>query len=402
MAYARIGYAYAVTWGLADKAKPYLEKAFRLADRLTEKDRLYITGWYQIANLDYAGAISSFQEIRTKYPLEIEAYVTLAHLLQGEERLEEAAEVARQALLIDAGAKKLYNELGGLYLMVGRHDEAIAMFRHYVELAPKEPNAHDSLGLGYQWTGHYAEAIQEYERALALNPKFEVAVIHLGNVYFQQGRYRESIAQYNRYVQAAASDMERARGYHSIALVQLKKGDLDEAEAMAKKAFGYDKLWIGVSIDIALERGDVARAQRLLEQTSQWPYTERGARPNMRGMIYLRGRLKLKSGHAAEAVEDFKEALGQRPLIWDIDSLEDCLANAYLELGRFEEAVSEYERILRLNPNYPLAHYHLAQAYERTGNVDRARDEYSRFLQIWETADTDLQEVLTARAKLNL
>ena len=47
---------------------------------------------------------------------------------------------------------------------------------------------------------------------------------------------------------------------------------------------------------------------------------------------------------------------------WQMESYEDCLANAYLELGRLDEAISEYERILRLNPNYPPVNYHLGQA----------------------------------------
>jgi tetratricopeptide (TPR) repeat protein len=52
----------------------------------------------------------------------------------------------------------------------------------------------------------------------------------------------------------------------------------------------------------------------------------------------------------------------RRPQFWNIDAYEDCLANAYLELGHFDEAIAEYGRILKLNPNYPLVHYHLAQA----------------------------------------
>jgi hypothetical protein len=30
----------------------------------------------------------------------------------------------------------------------------------------------------------------------------------------------------------------------------------------------------------------------------------------------------------------------------------------------FDEAIAEYERVLRINPRYPLAHYRLALAYE--------------------------------------
>ena len=85
-----------------------------------------------------------------------------------------------------------------------------------------------------------------------------------------------------------------------------------------------------------------------------------------------------------------------------IDPLEDCLAQAFLETGYIDEAICEYERILRLNPNYPLAQYNLAQAYERKGQKDQARAAYERFLQTWKDADADadLPEVITAHQRL--
>jgi len=88
--------------------------------------------------------------------------------------------------------------------------------------------------------------------------------------------------------------------------------------------------------------------------------------------------------------------LHQAP-IWSIDAYEDCLGNAYLELGRFDEAIAEYERILKLNPNYPLAQYHLAQAYERKGQNEEARRHYESFLEVWKDADADIPEVVAAK-----
>jgi len=55
---------------------------------------------------------------------------------------------------------------------------------------------------------------------------------------------------------------------------------------------------------------------------------------------------------------------------------------------------------LKLNPNYPLVHYHLAQAYERKGQQDQARAEYERFLQDWKDADADIPEVVHASRAL--
>jgi tetratricopeptide (TPR) repeat protein len=101
-----------------------------------------------------------------------------------------------------------------------------------------------------------------------------------------------------------------------------------------------------------------------------------------------------------EGLEIFKEALRYQPPFWSLHPIEDCLANAYLELGRLDEAIAEYERILQVNPNYPLAHFHLAQAFERKGQKEQARVAYERFLQVWKDADADVPEVISARKAL--
>jgi tetratricopeptide (TPR) repeat protein len=398
MAHARIGYVY-INWGKPDKARPHLEKAFQISDRLTEKDRLLITAWYEIANLDYSGAIITFRKIIAQYPFEVEAYWRLSHLLQGENRLDESVDVAKQGLAIDPEAKDLYNLLGGIYAILSRHDESIRMHQRYVELAREEPNAHDSLGLSYQCAGRYDEAMQEYNRALALKPDFEIALIHLANVHFQMGHYQTAIDHYKRYIAIAPSDEERGRGQASIFYVYLKKGNRYRAEQEAKKAALLTPAVTWAALLFALEQGDLARAERLKEQyLARWSHqTERGARVNRRGYYQLRGYFALKSGHAAEALEEFKAALRNRPPIWNLDWFDDCLANAYLELGQLDEAIAEYERILSLNPNFALAHYHLAQAYERKGEREQARSHYERFLQIWNQADPDLPEVIAAR-----
>lgn len=401
MAYARIGYVYAVTWAFAEKARPYLEKAFKLSARLTEKDRLYITAWYSTANLDYPAAIEAFKQIIAQYPLEVEAYLKLGNALSGEERCEEAVDVLNRGLVIDAEAKDLYNRLGLVYLELGRHDEAIAAHQRYLQLAPNEPNAHDSLGLSFQAFGQYDEAIAEYNRALALNRAFDVAIIHLGNLYFQQGRYREAISQFRRYAQVAPSELEKSRGYGGMSEVYLRSADFGRAEEAANKEMRSEKLHSWQSLVIALQRGEAAKAKKLEEQLfADWPYTNRGARLSHRLKYYYRGYLELKSGRAADAIENFREALKHRPPYWNYDIFEDCLANAYLELGQLDEAIAEYERVLSINPNYPFAHYHLGQAYEQKGDQERARAEYERFLQVWKDADSDIPEVITAKKQL--
>ena len=401
MAHARIGYVYAVRWGQGEKAKPHLEKALALADRLSEKDKLFITAWQATAAPDPARAIEVYRELIARYPMETEAYQRLNWTLQAQNRYEEALTVIRQGLLTDPDWKDLHNALGTVWMRLGRNEEALAAFQRYTQLAPNDPNAWDSLGLFHQWIGQYAEAEAAYNRALALNPESGVAIIHLGHLRFQQGRYRAAIEQYRRFIQIARDDGGRARGFTFLAWLYWKRGDLAQSAATAKDEVKYNPASVWSSLALALERRDQAAVAKFSEAVfapaTFESYKERGM---LRLWEYQRGYVALRQRRAEEALQHFRAALQHRALEWNIDSFEDSLANAYLELGRTDEAIAEYGRILQINPNYPLAHYRLGQAYERIGERERAREAYRRFLQIWKDADADIPQVINAKAWL--
>lgn len=402
LAHARIGYVYAVRMGQGEKAKPYLEKALAFGDRLSEKDKLFIAAWQANAAHDGARASEVYQELAARYPLETEVYQRLSWLLQSQNRYEEALTVTRQGLLTDPEGKDLYNALGTVCLRLGRNEEALAAFQRYLQLAPTDPNAWDSLALFHQWIGQYAEAEAAYNRALALNPESGVAILHLGHLRFQQGRYRAASEQYRRFIEIARDDNARARGCEFLAWVALQQGNAASAAAAAKEEVRYKPASLWNSLVLALQRRDQAAVTKLSETfftpASYKLYKENG---QLRIGEYQRGYVALRQGRAAEALQHFRAALQQRAVEWHIDSFESCLADAYLELGRADEAIAEYERILKINPNYPLAHYRLGQAYERKGDSTQARAAYQRFLQVWREADADLPEVLDAKACLS-
>lgn len=401
MAYARIGYAYSVTDFLPDKGRPFLKKAIQLSDHLTAKDRLSVMAWDAIARREYSEAIQMLEQIVDRYPLETEAYTRLARLLYSEERPEETIAVVRRGLAVDPDYGDLYNVLGVCFLGLGRYDEAIAAHQRYVQLAPNEPNAHDSLGMSFQQSGKYDRAMAEYSAALSLDPEFEPAIIHLGDVYFQQGRYREAVAQYQRYVQVTGSDTAKAIGYGSIGKVYASERDYSRAEQAARHELKLEKGAVWNSLLIAMERGEAANAAAFKESlVRNVPYPGRGSRSELRSYDYYLGVLALRDKQPEQAIAHFKQVLHHLPPSSGIDLYEDCLANAYLELSRLDEAISEYQRILRSNPHYPLAQYHLAQAYERKGKLHEARSAYEQFLQNWKSADPGVPEVRQAKREL--
>ncbi len=404
MAYARIGYAYSVTDFVPEKGRPFLAEAIQLSDHLAPKERLFVTAWDAIARQDYSAAIRTLEQIVDQYPLETEAYTRLARLLYGEERPQETIEVLKRGLAVDPEFGDLYNVLGVCYLGLGRYDEAIAAHQRYVQLAPGEPNAHDSLGMSFQQAGRYENAAAEYSAALALDPEFEPAIIHFGDVYFQQGRYRDALRQYQRYILVTGADAARAVGYSSLARVYWRQRDFARAEQAARNETRYAKGAVWSELLLALERGETARAAslkgRFLKYFQNVEYPGRGSRDERRSYEYYLGSIALHEKQSGQAIAHFQAALHHLPPSSGLDLYEDCLANAYLELSRLDEAISEYQRILRLNPNYPLAQYHLAQAYRQKGATERARVAYAEFLQGWKDADADAPEVVDARNAL--
>jgi tetratricopeptide (TPR) repeat protein len=355
-----------------------------------------VEAWNALVQFDYSSAIDSFAQLIRAYPTEVEPYWRLALLLAGERRDDESLNVFNRGLAIDPESGDLWNRLGGLYDGMGRSADAIAARQKYVALRPNEANAHDSLGLSYQAGGRYDDAIASYRRALELSPNFDVAWIHLGHANAQAGRYGAAEEAYRRYIQVAASEQQIARGYESLALLARQQGRTQQAVDLLRQ---HVKAPFVFSAFVRLDAGEPL--DTLLDEfLPPPPVPNRGARPSQRPWLSLQAMVALKRGETAKAIELAQAALRERPLLADADSMEDCLANTYLALGRHDDAITEYERILRRNPQYPLAHYRLGLAYEAKRDRDRARTSFQKFLSVWAGADRDAPEVMNAQARL--
>ena len=87
-------------------------------------------------------------------------------------------------------------------------------------------------------------------------------------------------------------------------------------------------------------------------RAGRWTFSNRGLFGNRGRRVserldgFNRGYVALREGQPARALAHFEAALVAGPLDWSQFSYEDALANAYLELGRLDDAIAEYRRIL--------------------------------------------------------
>lgn len=398
MAYARIGYAYAVMDFEPESANRYLKRAAELSSSLPVLSRLYIDAWSAIARADYNTAIAVLQQITKQYPNQIEAYSQLSRVLRGQERLAEASALLSDAIQQNPEGKDLYNNYGLILFAMGRSMEALNAYKRYVDLDPQNPNAHDSLGMAYQQTGLYSLALSEFNEALKLDPEFEPSIVHLGDAYYQLGQNQDAVREYVRYIHITGNSRAKAIGYGDLAIVYSAMNRDAEARSAAADELRYNNSSVWNSLVFALADHRADRVGALKERLfSSMPNPERGSPPDLRMAFFYRGYFALKTGDSAGAISYFKSALEHLPPSSGIDSHEDCLANAYLELGMYSEAIEEYQRILKLNAHYPAAYFHLGQAYRGLHNTYAAKDAFQHFLSSIPSADRDSPQVREAQ-----
>src|SRR5205807_1077342 len=66
--------------------------------------------------------------------------------------------------------------------------------------------------------------------------------------------------------------------------------------------------------------------------------------------------------------------------------------NLTADQGKFAEAIPEYQRALELDNDLADAHYRLAQAYVRTGQKDKAQEQFTVYQQLRERHLADLDK----------
>lgn len=399
MAHGRLGFTYAFILGGATQAQKHLETALVFEKRLTDFDRQLLQAWYAVARMDFGSAISLYQEVVRQRPEDAEGHARLSKLLAGEERFEEALVSLRSGLAIAPRSREMLNELCLVLSDLRRHDEAISTCRQLVDVDPRLANSHDSLGMVLDAAGDAAGALAAYDRAIELDPSFEVAVIHRGNLFYRQGQFARAIRDFERYLTIAPA-LHHSRGNEVLALTWWRLGDrqrADEYLAAAQRLSPHQDVTAIAMLIASASRDEVIKLAGGL------PYQAlptRGFRMSPRIEAARQGRYALAAGRGDEALRWFRQALSHRPVTWNVEWYDDCVADALLQLGRVDEAITEYQRVLRERPGLALTHYHVAQAYDRKGDTRSARRHYARFLESWRDADANGLEVTAARQRL--
>lgn len=313
-----------------------------------------------------------------------------------------------------------------------RYADAVQALEKLRQADPKVAEVHAQLGLAYYQQGAFAQAIGPLREALRLKPTLPRLDILLAMSLSEVGQFTEALPGLEKgYRQAADAPVQRMAGLQLLraytALAQDEKA-VEVALAMRKRYrddpevlyhcsrlfgnFAYLTLrdlaevapespWRRQAAGEAFEsQGQYDRAiaeyRRVLEANPQRagihyrigrsllglsaqpeaPATaasdamrefarELELDPTNANAAYELGELQRKAEDFGKARQSFETALKYAP---GFEDAEIGLGRVLLAEGKAQPAVEHLRKATTLNPNSPVAYFHLAQAYRAAGN----------------------------------
>ena len=392
MAYARI----AVFHGNRDEmeeAQPYAQKAFDLRDRVSERERLYISEkYYNYVLGDVDKAMEVLQTWTRLYPNDFIPHNNLALRYQEQGRYEEALKEALEAVRLSPNNTAARDNLIGTFAALGRFDEAAEALEQLRKLYPDGQTVHfNDYHFAFVRGDH---AVMERESQWARGKPVEPDFLAMeGSAAAALGKLKKAEELRQRAVEAFKSQNRNdnaAQILLGLAFRQAALGKCSEAKANAATALGLHKgkVTINGAASLFADCGDATRALGLLAESLKL-YPNDTVTVNMFAPV-IRAQVERSRGNPTEALQ-LLESVRRYDLGLIVGHYNNYLrGSAYLDLKRGPEAAAEFQKIIDhrgvdpMSELRPLAHVGLARAAAISGDMAKSSNCLSELLRVVE------------------
>lgn len=294
---------------------------------------------------DIVSSLNYYKNALKTTPGNREVLVKLATIMQTyfPEEIDATIDYYNQLLEFGIDNGKIYYELGHLYLRRNDKVNSISAFKLALNEEPCNPYYHNSLAYSYVRAELYDDAIEYYQSAIKLNPDagWTSIVCHaLGAIYGEV------------------------------------KGNFEAAEATFQAGLVLDP----TNYDLLLSLGDLFMAQGDLDKAIR-TYCD-GITMNPDNFIaYAKAGLALwEKDYVEEALVSLHKAVDLNP---EFEVAHNNLGVVYLDgIGDAKESITHFVSAINLNPNYTLAYFNTARAYQAMGEKTNAAEYYQMALDL--------------------
>ncbi|KRP09811.1 MAG: hypothetical protein ABR95_10665 [Sphingobacteriales bacterium BACL12 MAG-120813-bin55] len=168
--------------------------------------RLFIDACGAKAVGDFEGATILFGEVLKSDPRNVAAMYELGRIYFEFGKLEDAAELLRNAAEGDQQNKYYQATYGNVLLYMARYQEAVAVFEWLTELEPEALDSWIELSFAYERAGKVQESIRVLTEMESLFGPDESILMEQYRMYVRNGRITEAIAVLNRLIDKSPSE----------------------------------------------------------------------------------------------------------------------------------------------------------------------------------------------------
>ena len=380
--------------GRSAEAPAYSRRAFELRDRVSERERFFISWRYYIdAEQAWDKALDLGLSWTKTYPRESFAFNSLGIASAAFGQHEQAITALQEAMRLDPKFAPPRTNLAGSLIALNRYDQANALVREAIDRGGASPGIHRTA-YRLAFLRNDVQALARELEALRTSQAMWASALEARTSAFS-GRMEPAHALYQRAVKVAVGErfpelaaqwsMEDAE-LHAIA------GDCDAARSEISTGLALNR------DNFTLERAarsyalcNTADASQLSDELrTRFPaatLTERIHRPVIAAALAVRQGDFARAVTLLDPVKPYDHAPAAE--FWP----RYLRGEAYLRLQSGPAAAEQFQSILDhrgeapASPLYALAHRGAARAAALTGDKAKARAMYDRFLALWSAAD---------------
>jgi eukaryotic-like serine/threonine-protein kinase len=407
MAHAQLSAVYANT-GQSTLAPAYSQRAFELRDRVSERERFFISWrYYRDAVQAWDKGLELARSWTAAYPREAFAFNSLGAALIRFGDFDASVEPFRQAIRLDPRFVPAYGNLAASLLALNRLTEARAVLQ---DAAAKQLDFPGARRLSYLLAfvqGDSATMARELEASLGVG-ETNAAFGWQADASAFEGKVKRAHDEFARGIQ-----MSRQGNFTEVA-AQLTMEDA-EVHAIAGQC-GDARTEVTAGLALSRDNGTLEHASRALalcgaereamelssELARRFPdatFTMRIAIPLTAAVVALERGNAERAIELLEPVRRFDHAPSAE--FWPAY----LRGQAYLQLKNGQAAAAEFQNVIAHRGEvpawmlYPLAHLGLARAAMLSHDTATARQSYEQFLVLWKSADAGLRAVSEARSE---
>ncbi|MGD9825578.1 tetratricopeptide repeat protein [Desulfobacter sp.] len=230
-------------------------------------------------------------------------------------------------------------------------------------------------GLKFHKKGDFPKAGRYYKQAIQMDPGNASAYHFLGILANQADKPELAVSLIK---QAVSLSPELAPAHYNLGAALAKLGRKDEAITSYERALSLIPDDVQISYNLGhpyLDHQEKIPSPKKDEKQPPGRPGE-GHPPNdqIQGLIRL-----YQAGNMAQVEQNCKEMLKKFP---DSFILFNLLGAAVQALGRVEEAITAFDRMLGLNPNFAEGFYNRGVAYSEMGRIKEAVQDYTMAVEI--------------------